>query len=285
MYEYFDIHSHLDVSDFNLDREEEIKKMNEQKIGTVTVGVDFVSSQKAVELSETYENVFAGVGQQPKELGVDSVFDDRIKLLANNKKVVTIGECGLDYSNLFKRDFNGQKISPADEYIKIIQKKVFEEHIDSALSVNQPLMLHIRSSKGTQDAYEDILNILEHHANISGSKLKGNVHFFSGDMGVLRRFLDIGFTISFTGVITFTHDYDEYVRFVPTDMIMSETDAPLVTPVPYRGKRNSPLFVTEVVKKIAEIRGEPFQKIKTALVSNALKHFPKISTIASQASL
>ena len=88
--------------------------------------------------------------------------------------------------------------------------------------------------------------------------------------------MDIGFTVSFTGVITFTEDYDELVRYAPLDMIMSETDAPFVAPVPYRGKRNSPIYIEEIVKKIAEIRSQPFDKVKIALQANALRHFPEI---------
>lgn len=276
MFEYFDIHSHLDAPEFDLDRENEIEKIKEAKIATTTVGVDFESSKKAILFSEIHENLFASVGQHPEDLKPDSVFDDRLALLADHKKVVAIGECGLDYSRL-PRELG---LSLDVEYIKTIQKTIFEYHIDLALDSDKPLMLHTRGSKGSMDAYIDTLNILEHHAKISGSKLRGNAHFFVGDMDVLRRFLDIGFSISFTGVITFTRDYDELVRYVPMDMIMSETDAPLVAPVPYRGQRNSPLYVIEVVKKIAEIRNESFDKTKMALYNNALRNFPGISPIA-----
>ncbi len=143
-------------------------------------------------------------------------------------------------------------------------------------------MLHIRSSKGTYDAYYDALEILEHHAKISGNELRGNAHFFAGNLDILKRFLDIGFTVSFTGVITFTHDYDEFIRYAPLNMIMSETDAPFVAPVPHRGERNSPLYVSEVVKKIAEIRGEPLELVQKALLDNVLRNFPNIEqSIAS----
>ncbi len=139
-------------------------------------------------------------------------------------------------------------------------------------------MLHIRSSKGKQDAYLDALNIIEHHQKLSGGKLRGNAHFFAGDMDVLKRLLGNGFTVSFTGVLTFTKDYDELVKYVPLDMIMSETDAPFVAPVPHRGKRNSPLHVPEVVKAIAEIRGEELDVVKEAMVANAMRHFPGIAS-------
>ncbi|MFA5888937.1 MAG: TatD family hydrolase [Candidatus Paceibacterota bacterium] len=277
MFEYFDIHSHLDVSDFDSDRENEIKKMKEQKIGTITIGVDFLSSQKAIELSEKNENIFATVGQHPEDINTDSVFDERIKTLVANERVVGIGECGLDYFYLSTNTESRLK----NEYIKEVQKKIFEEQIKLSVEFQKPLMLHIRPSRGSQDAYVDTLNILEHYSKTYGKKLKGNSHFFVGELDTLRQFLDIGFTVSFTGVVTFSRDYDELVRYVPIDMIMSETDAPFVAPTPYRGTRNSPVYITEVVKKIAEIRGENLDKMKEVLINNTLKYFPGISVVAS----
>ena len=262
-FDYFDIHSHLYFPDYDKDREEEIKKLKKEKIGTITVGTDFQSSKIAIEMAEAHSNLFACIGQHPGDLKDDSVFDERLKNLADNKKVVAIGECGLDYFRLPRES----------DSIKLIQKTIFEYHIDLALEKELPLMLHIRSTKGALDAYDDALGILEHHAKISGDKLKGNAHFFAGDLEILKRFLAIGFTVSFTGVITFTVDFDELIRFTALDMILSETDAPFVAPVPHRGKRNSPLYVPEVVKKIAEIRGESLDMVKKALISNTERQF------------
>jgi TatD DNase family protein len=265
-FEYFDIHSHIYFPDFDADRLEVISEMKKRGIGTITIGTGFESSKQCVELAEKNDNIFACIGQHPEEIKTDSVFDERLVSLADNSRVVAIGECGLDYFRL----------SPDDTQLKIIQKVIFEKHIDLALSKNLPLMLHVRNSKGTQDAYNDSLDILESFSKINGTKLLGNAHFFAGDSNVLKRLLTIGFTVSFTGVLTFTHDYDEIVRATPIEMIMSETDSPFVAPVPYRGKRNSPLYVPEVVKKIAEIRGEPLDTVKKAIISNVLRHFPRI---------
>lgn len=276
-YEYFDIHSHLYFPDFDNDREEEIKKIKKAKIGTITIGTGFETSQTAIEMANKHDNLFACVGQHPGDLNTDSVFDERIRTLADNKKVVAIGECGLDYFRL-PPDHVLDPEKPdlpatVSQVSKSIQKTIFEYHIDLALEKDLPLMLHIRSSKGTMDAYNDSLDILEHHYKISGSKLRGNAHFFAGDMDVLKRFLNIGFTCSFTGVVTFTQDYDEFVKYTPQDMIMSETDSPFVAPVPHRGKRNSPLYVPEVVKKLAEIRDESLEDLKKALISNTSRVF------------
>jgi TatD DNase family protein len=99
------------------------------------------------------------------------------------------------------------------------------------------------------------------------------VHFFAGNWQEAKGFLDFGFTLSFTGVITFTHDYDEVIRNTPLDMIMSETDTPYVSPVPYRGKRNEPVYVKEIVKKIAEIKNLPEVEVAQAIVANAKRMF------------
>lgn len=267
IFEYFDIHSHIYFKDFDHDREQTIEKMKKEKIGTITVGTDFDSSKIAVEMAEKHHNLFACIGQHPEEVLEDSVFDERLNDLADNNKVVAIGECGLDYFRMKADNLE----------LKSIQKTIFKYHIDLALEKKLSLMLHIRSSKGTQDAYLDALEILEHYHKIAGGRLKGNAHFFAGNMEVLKRFLAIGFTASFTGVVTFTRDYDEYVKYMPQDMIMSETDAPFVAPVPHRGKRNSPLFVPEVVRELALIRGEDLETLKKALISNTLRVFPGIA--------
>ena len=117
------------------------------------------------------------------------------------------------------------------------------------------------------------LEILEHHAQINGDKLRGNAHFFVGNIDIAKRFVDIGFTMSFSGVITFTHDYDDVVRFLPPTMILAETDSPYATPLPFRGKRNSPMYVQEVVAKIAVLRNEPFEEVRVQILENAKRIF------------
>jgi TatD DNase family protein len=142
-----------------------------------------------------------------------------------------------------------------------------------AVQVNKPLMLHGRPSTKTMDAYEDMLYILERAKNIYGDKLRGNAHFFVGNIDIAKRFLAIGFTMSFSGVITFTHDYDEVLRFLPLDMIHAETDSPYATPAPNRGKRNSPLYVKYIYEKIAEIKGLEKETVRLQLLENAKRVF------------
>jgi TatD DNase family protein len=118
------------------------------------------------------------------------------------------------------------------------------------------------------NAYTDALELLQQHATV-----KGDVHFFAGSIAEADMFIALGFTLSFNGVITFTHDYDAVIKHVPLDMLLSETDAPYVTPTPHRGKRNEPAYVSLAVKRIAEIKELPFEQVAFALVTNARRVF------------
>jgi TatD DNase family protein len=145
------------------------------------------------------------------------------------------------------------------------------QQIELANALNKPLMLHIRSApKGSGDgeAYRDALELVKSHARVLG-----DVHFFAGDWDIAKSWLDIGFTLSFTGVLTFTHDYDEVVKNTPLDMLLSETDAPYITPTPHRGKRNEPVYVVEVVKAIASIQGVSTDIVSDQLILNARRVF------------
>lgn len=253
---YIDIHCHLDFKDYEPDKKEVLKRMKEGEVGAINIGTDLESSKIAVEIAEQNENVWACIGVHPND--EQKSFDEKdFEELVKSKKVVAIGECGLDWFRM--------PTDKAEE--KNNQTKLFESQINFALKHNKPLMLHCR------DSYDDVLDILESYKKENGESLRGNSHFFAGNVEQAKRFLDIGFTLSFTGVVTFTNDYDEVIRYLPSDSIMSETDAPFVSPVPHRGKRNEPSFVIEVVKKIAEIRGENLDKMSEILVENAKRMF------------
>ena len=272
---YIDIHSHVNFSAFDADREEVIKRALENDTWIINVGTQIDTSRKAVEIAEKYkEGVYAIVGLHPihtsasfhdkHEFGEEGkeftsrgeIFDkEKYRELLQNPKVVGIGECGLDYYRL-----------DSDSIEK--QKEAFIAQIELANEVGKPLMLHIRPADAKalagKQAYTDALEILKKHA-----KVKGDVHFFAGTLEEANAFIGLGFTLSFTGVITFTHDYDEIIKNIPLEMIMSETDAPYVTPAPYRGKRNEPVYVSEVVKRIAEIKNLPENEVAKAIISNA----------------
>lgn len=271
---YIDIHTHVQFSAFDSDRDEVISRALDSGVAMINVGTKKSMSENAVALAEKYKTgVYATIGLHPihtsecfhdeSELGEEGIhpnsLEESFDVLAFEKlllspKVVGIGECGLDY-------FHSEK-----DTIKL-QKEAFEAQISFAEKFNKPLMLHVRNGKAGENAYADVLEMLK------GRNVKGNVHFFAGGISDARAFLDIGFTLSFTGVITFAKQYEELVSYVPLDRMHAETDAPYVSPAPHRGRRNEPVFVIEVVKKIAEIKDRPIEEVSEALRYNAKNLF------------
>lgn len=273
---YIDIHSHVNFSAFDEDREAVMARAKEGEVIVINVGTQVDTSKKAVEMTEQYLNTYAIVGLHPihtdvsfhdeKELGEEGkeftsrgeIFDkDAYREMLKNPKVVGIGECGLDYFRCTKESIEKQK-------------QAFVKQIELAQEFNKPLMLHIRNNPKDEklNAYQDVLQILEEYPNV-----KGDVHFFAGSLEDARSFVARGFSISFTGVITFTTDYDEIIKDISLSMIMTETDAPYVAPVPYRGKRNEPVYVIEIVKKIAKIKDLSENEVAEQIIENAKRIF------------
>lgn len=268
---YIDIHGHMNFAAYDSDRESVIDRAAKDEVGMITVGTDLATSRESVALAEKNSNMWATVGMHPTFVGEShndpletgvaggkrpkQEFDlDQFIELAKNPRVVAIGECGLDYFHSDPKDFDAQR-------------EVFLQHIDVANKVNKPLMLHVRNGK-EKSAYQEAVEILK-----SKAKVRANFHFFAGTLDDLHSILEIDGTVSFTGVITFARSYDEIIKAAPITSIMSETDCPYVAPVPYRGKRSEPVYVIDVVKKIAEIRGEEENKIAEQLVENAQNFF------------
>jgi TatD DNase family protein len=274
---YIDIHSHVNFKAFDEDRDVVIRRALDADTWVINVGTQIDTSRKAVEMAHQYEEgVYAIIGLHPihtgasyhdeKELGEGGkeftsrgeIFDrEKYLELLRDPKVVAVGECGLDYYRCTPETI--QK-----------QKEAFIEQIEIANEVGKPLMLHIRNNPedNTYDAYADSLEILKQY-----SKVKGDVHFFAGSTEVARAFVEFGFTLSFTGVVTFTHDYDDVIRQTPIEMIMTETDSPYVSPKPYRGKRNEPVYVQEITRKIAEIKGLDPEIVAGTIINNAKRVF------------
>jgi len=273
---YIDIHSHVNFKAFDADKDEVIRRALDEDTWVINAGTQIDTSRNAVELAHKYkEGVYAIVGLHPihteasfhdtEELGDGGkefasrgeIFDkDIYREFLKDPKVVGIGECGLDYYHL-----------DTDSIEK--QKKAFIEQIELANEFNKPLILHIR------DAYADILKILKEYA-----KVKGVVHFFAGNLEEAKAFIDFGFLLSFTGAITYPPrkngkgcDYAEIIKNIPLEMILTDTDSPYVAPVPHRGKRNEPVYVKEIVKKIAEIKNLPEGEVAKAIVANAKRAF------------
>src|SRR3989338_6067032 len=275
---YFDAHAHVNFAAYDTDREETIARAKDAGVVMNVVGTQLDTSKSAVALAQKYDNVYATIGLHPihtaksfhdeQELGAGArgftsrgeIFDATVyEEMGKIPRVIAIGECGLDYYR-------------CDESTKEFQKKVFIEHIELANRLQKPLMLHIRNplpqGSSVASAYDDALEILRAHA-----KVKGDTHFFAGDWNTAKKFLDFGFALSFTGVLTFTNDYDEVVQNAPLDMLLSETDAPYVSPVPHRGKRNEPSYVVEVVRAIARIRDADVDEVASKLAENARRIF------------
>ncbi len=279
-FKYIDIHSHLNFAAFDADRDEAIKRALDAGVALITVGTQRDTSKKAVEMAEQYEKgVYAIIGLHPvhtsksfhdeKELGeggkeftsrgesYDAAYYEQ---LARHPKVVGIGECGLDYYR--ENEDAGFKI----------QEQAFRNQIELAIGAKKPLMLHIRNGSG-RSAYLDAYHILKSYFIHHESPVRANLHFFAGTAEEAKPFLDAGYTFSFTGVITFTRDYHRVIEYLPLDRILSETDAPYVTPTPHRGKRNEPLYVQEVVRRIAEIKKVPLEAVQEAIIQNAERLF------------
>jgi len=282
---FFDSHTHLQFAAYNNDRKEVLQRALNAGVYMINVGTQKETSQAAVELSENYDSLFAVVGIHPShtyssfhdkqelvsteksETKEETLDFDYYKKLASHKKVVAVGECGLDYFRINE--------TKNQEIIKTKQKEVFREHIELAKEVGKPLMIHCRpsfakASEGkpnskSEDAYEDLYNILKPETG----KIAGAViHFFVGTPDTAKKFLDLGFYFTFGGVITFARDYDETIKLIPLEKILLETDAPYVTPAPHRGKRNEPSYVVEVYKKMAELKDIPLEELTEKILEN-----------------
>jgi TatD DNase family protein len=264
MPDFIDVHAHVYFPDYDADRDEVLKRARDAKTWMVNIGTHRETSRKAVELAENASHgVYAVVGLHP--LSVNTKHDEEDKTteflgedfdseyyaqFVRRPKVIGIGECGLDY---FREN---------SEEGKVRQRDAFQRQIELSLESGLPLMLHVRN------AYEDVIDILKKYPGVYG-----NCHFFAGTIAHAQELLDLGFTLSFTGVITFAKQYEELVKYVPADRLLSETDSPYVAPVPYRGKRNEPLYVREVVATMAHIRKEDPVVLQKQLVSNAMRLF------------
>lgn len=243
----FDSHAHLDDAKFNEDFEEVIEKITSSAIkAVVDVGADLESSKKAVEIAEKYPFIYATVGIHPCDADTtDSVFDE-IKALATHKKVVAIGESGLDYY--------------WDSVPRDVQKKSFIKHIELANELNLPLIVHNR------DAHQDTFDILKEFRPQNAI-----IHCFSASAEMAKEFVKLGYYISFSGSVTFKNAKNlvEAVKVVPLDKLLIETDSPYLSPEPFRGKRNDPTKVEFTALKIAEILGLSYEKVCEITYENA----------------
>jgi TatD DNase family protein len=253
---YFDAHMHVQFPQYDEDRKEVFARMAQEGVGGILVGTNRASSEAGLALSDG-KTLFASIGLHPNHATNEGFDEGVMSVLAEDPRVVAIGECGLDY-------FRPEDVEASKEK----QKEVFRAHIRIAKETGKPLMVHARPSKGTDDAYEEALHMLKEHLGV-----RANFHFFVGSPSMGKRIAELGHTCSFTAVLTFTNDYDELIRTLPLESILTETDAPYASPVGSRGKRNEPVSVIEVVKAIARIRGEDEGVVREVLLANARRVF------------
>ncbi|MCX7981777.1 MAG: TatD family hydrolase [Syntrophales bacterium] len=246
---YIDTHAHLEMEDYETDRDEVIKRAKEEGIqAIITVGTNLVDCIKAVELTRTYRSVYAAVGIHPHEAkSADQNALDQLRKLAKNEKVVAWGEIGLDFYH---------RHSPPK-----VQMEKFIEQLGLAQELNLPVIIHSR------EAHEKVKEVL---LSWTGVK-RGVIHCFSGDRNLARKLLDQGYFISVAGPVTFknAHRLKEIVRYLPLDRLMIETDAPFLSPHPFRGERNEPARVRLVAAEIAALKGMTIEEVGHITAANA----------------
>ena len=250
-YKLIDTHAHYDDDAFDDDRYELLADiLNENVKAIITVGTSVQKSLKSIEIAEKYSQVYATVGIHPEDCNdLEDNYIATLRELSKNKKVVAIGEIGLDYHY--------------ECYDKKKQIDCFVKQLELAQELNMPVIIHSR------DATQDTMEILRKY------KPKGVMHCFSGSVETAHEILDLGMMISFTGVLTFKNARKavEACSIIPLDRLMLETDSPYMAPIPYRGKRNNSSYVIHIAEKVAEIKGISVEEVINTCNNNAINFF------------
>ena len=246
----FDTHAHYDDEDFDADRYELLESMKEHGVGTiVNIGASMRSCKTTLALAEKYPFVYGALGVHPSDCGTMTEEDIQwIKANAANEKIVAIGEIGLDYY--------------WDNVERDVQKKWFVRQLEIAKEIGLPVIIHSR------DAAQDTLEIMKaEHKDTTG----GVIHCFSYGVEMAREYLNMDYYIGVGGVLTFKNGkkLKEVVEYAPMDKLVLETDCPYLAPVPYRGKRNSSLYLTHVVEEMAAIKGMSVEEVIRVTAENA----------------
>src|SRR3989344_752402 len=253
---FIDSHCHLQDKKFSRDLDNVLERAGSTVVEKIIcVGTSLKDSKEVLRLSEKYNQVFATVGIYPNEEVPDGDFREELITLAKHRKVVAIGECGLDYS-----DQEGGR--QAD-----LQKALFRKQIGTAIQLDLPLVIHNRN------ADEDILLELSHYKTTG--KLKGVFHCFTSDIEFAKKVLDLGFYISFTAMITYpsAKHLEDVIKFIPNDRLLAETDAPYLPPQTHRGERNEPMHVKMTAEKMAQVKGISHADFYAELLNNTQNLF------------
>lgn len=248
-----DTHAHLDDPQFEHDLEETIRRAVAAGVHfIITVGTNITSSKSAVAIAEAYEGVFAAVGVHPHEAKeTDKRTWEELRQLAKHPRVIAIGEIGLDFY---------RNLSPAPD-----QRRAFRAQLRMAKELGLPIIVHDR------DAHREVLEMLQ----ADGAGLQGVMHCFSGSLETAQEAIQMGFYISTAGSVTFPNAIRlrEVIARVPLERLLVETDCPYLAPMPYRGRRNEPVYLRLIATKVAETRGISFQSIAQATTVNARRLF------------
>jgi len=249
-----DTHCHLDMKHYENDMDDVIARANQQGISMmITIGIDVNTSKKALTIAKSHDNIYASVGIHPHDAAsCTKEAISSLARLADDTKVVAIGETGLD----FYKDY-------ADHSI---QEESFKMHIRLAKDCGLPLIIHDR------DAHDDTIRVLEHEGV---PEMGGVFHCFSGDRLFAEKVLKMGFYISIPGTITFknANNIRKIVKYIPNERILVETDAPFLTPVPHRGKRNEPAYAAYTLIKLAELKSMEIETLAAITSQNAINLF------------
>jgi TatD DNase family protein len=261
--EFFDTHAHLDYPDYAQDLSDVIARAQTAGISKmISIGTSLESSRRAVQLAEKFPNVYAAIGWHPVEAaGAPDDLRPALRELAKHPKVTAIGETGLDYHRL------PEDKSAHAEY-KRRQAAVFEQQLEVAAEFGLNCVIHQR------DAFDDTLAQLKPFAG----RVRGVFHCFGENVDRMRKVLEIGSLVSFTGIVTFKngHNVRETVAATPPDKFMLETDCPYLAPVPYRGKRCEPAYVKEISETVAQARMCSLEELSAATCGTAREFFRKL---------
>jgi len=271
---FVDSHAHLDGERFDSDREQVIERARGagvQAIVAIGNGDGPAQVDCGIRLAEKYDFIYATLGIHPHEARLaDEAAYQNMERLAKHPKVIAWGEIGLDYF---------YDHSPRD-----VQREVFVRQMERAAAAKLPIVIHCRPSEASDDAWEDCLGLINSRWAASG--LGGILHCFTGTWPQAKRALDMGFMISFAGNVTFpkAQSIRDAALEVPLDRMLIETDSPYLAPVPHRGKRNEPAFVTETARKLGELRGLTAEEVGRQTTRNFYNFFKLAETAESKVS-
>lgn len=271
-----DTHAHLDASIYEHDLDLVVRAAVDDGIASITVGNDYASSVRAVEIAEKYPSVYAAIGIHPNHIPIDADIEhgmlelDRFPELASHPKVVAIGETGLDFHDL-SQDYRWSPARKEADRMKENQKKVFGRFLQLAQEHRLPLLLHCR------DAHKEMLEMLETWDRATpGFDARGIIHAFTGNWGDARRYFGLEFLVSVTGIITHGGFQTELIRKAPLSQLVLESDCPYLTPTPWNSRRNEPSYISLVAAAVAGIRGTTADEVAKQTTYNCRRIFRKM---------